>query len=374
MNIEDILTERYRAFENVNKGWGFFIYLNGYIQYIYKTQDIKGIIDKIENDKKGEYKKYRRLKNTTFKEIMDSKKELLQIIKKNKFKEESLKALQELRSFEEGSIWMSGLQIENYNKILSSIANELSQKGYCELIDKFIVNCTGINNIYVDENLMFSKTYNEFFKEKERINFIKKDKIWYCWYCLRFIPEISNSDKIGFENVITDIKEEISEEDVDYVVNFGMINAKQKTSNYAFEPNTSEGFEEDIKIYKDYAKRLHLYILEELSILKTNTKEEKVVYNDGTLFFKGAEFDFNNKPIQKDLLNTLFKKPKCKWTNDEIWEDWGENDFKAKTLKFYTASDEINKTIALDTGIRDFLIKSTKQIQINPKYLEQKVR
>jgi len=98
-------------------------------------------------------------------------------------------------------------------------------------------------------------------------------------------------------------------------------------------------------------------------------KIEKTTFRSGTLFFQNKQLNFDKKPIQKDLLNTLFKKPKYKWTNDEIWEDWGENDLKGKTLKFYTASDEINKTIALDTGIRDFLIKSTKQIQINQKYI-----
>jgi hypothetical protein len=92
-------------------------------------------------------------------------------------------------------------------------------------------------------------------------------------------------------------------------------------------------------------------------------------FKDGTLYFEDKQFNFNRKQIQKDLLNTLFKKPKYNWSNDEIWEDWGEEDFKNKTLKFYTASDEINKMIALETGVRDFLIKGTKQVQINPKYL-----
>jgi hypothetical protein len=92
-------------------------------------------------------------------------------------------------------------------------------------------------------------------------------------------------------------------------------------------------------------------------------------FKDGTLYFEDKQFNFNRKQIQKDLLNTLFKKPKYNWSNDEIWEDWGEEDFKNKTLKFYTASDEINKMIALETGVRDFLIKGTKQVQINPKYI-----
>lgn len=127
-----------------------------------------------------------------------------------------------------------------------------------------------------------------------------------------------------------------------------------------------------------HIQQLHNNLMEKLSeieikdlnnMLNKKIGGKNISFKDGILYFLNKEFDFNNKPIQKDLLNTLFKKPKYQWTNDEIWEDWGENDLKTKTLKFYTASDEINKTITLDTGIRDFLIKSTKQIQINPKYL-----
>jgi hypothetical protein len=79
-------------------------------------------------------------------------------------------------------------------------------------------------------------------------------------------------------------------------------------------------------------------------------------------------------PIQADLLNTLFKEPEKNWSNDEIYEDWGEGDFKEKTNKFYTAGYEINRAIAVETTIKDFLILSTKEIRINEKYLNNIIR
>lgn len=100
-----------------------------------------------------------------------------------------------------------------------------------------------------------------------------------------------------------------------------------------------------------------------------NFKKLKVKFNDGCLIINNIKIDFNNKPLQKDLLNTLFKDTKKNWSNDEIWEDWGENDLVERTLKFYSASDNINKTITSKIGITDFLIKNTKQVRINPKYL-----
>jgi hypothetical protein len=138
-----------------------------------------------------------------------------------------------------------------------------------------------------------------------------------------------------------------------------------------FDINPSEIINRDDDLFN--IQKLHNDLMEKLSNMEaaniTNTAG-KFVYKKGILYFRDKTIDFNRKPIQKDLLNTLFKKPKYKWTNDEIWEDWGERDLMGKTLKFYTASDEINKTIALDTGIKDFLIKNTKQIQINQKYIE----
>jgi hypothetical protein len=110
-------------------------------------------------------------------------------------------------------------------------------------------------------------------------------------------------------------------------------------------------------------------LISNAKLSEQSTPKVSAKFKDGTLYFENKQFNFNRKQIQKDLLNTLFKKPKYNWSNDEIWEDWGEEDFKNKTLKFYTASDEINKMIALETGVRDFLIKGTKQVQINPKYV-----
>lgn len=122
------------------------------------------------------------------------------------------------------------------------------------------------------------------------------------------------------------------------------------------------------------AKELKLEPTEDIQRKKTdhnidNLKKLKIKFNKGCLIINNTKIDFNKKPLQKELLNTLFKDTKRNWSNDEIWEDWGEDDLTKRTLKFYSASDNINKTIALEKGIKDFLIKDTKQIKINSKYL-----
>jgi len=111
---------------------------------------------------------------------------------------------------------------------------------------------------------------------------------------------------------------------------------------------------------------------EKIKKLETETRFDS---KSGILFFKDREINFINKPNQKDLLITIFKDPKKKWYYDEIQEDW---DPKADLLgvyknnswkKFYSAGDDINNAIAVEIQIKDFLIKNTKHIQINSKYL-----
>lgn len=117
------------------------------------------------------------------------------------------------------------------------------------------------------------------------------------------------------------------------------------------------------------AKLSEIEIKKALNKKRKTIKNSKASYKGGILYIKNKKISFSSKPNQRNLLNTLFKHPENIWDNDEIWEDWGEQDLIGKTLKFYTASDEINKKIAIETGLKDFLIKSTMQIQINPKYL-----
>lgn len=125
--------------------------------------------------------------------------------------------------------------------------------------------------------------------------------------------------------------------------------------------------------------------LESITSLKPNseqpTKKEKpsenpIKYEQGILYFKNKEIDFTSKRNQKELLITLFKEPAKNWSYDEIQEDWDEE--MAKKLikypenywrKFYTAGDGINQAIAIKTQTEDFIIKDTKEIRINPKYI-----
>jgi len=105
----------------------------------------------------------------------------------------------------------------------------------------------------------------------------------------------------------------------------------------------------------------------------------KAKYSDGIIFFGGKKIDFNKAQNQRYLLKILFKNVRKNWHYDEIagdsdWDEtgidvWLEN--KPAWKKFYSAGDDINKAVAVETGIKDFIIKNTKEIRINPKYLSK---
>lgn len=107
----------------------------------------------------------------------------------------------------------------------------------------------------------------------------------------------------------------------------------------------------------------------------TNTKKVAIFDKDnGILLFQNKKFNFSKKYNQKELLEILFQDAQKNWYYDEVQEKSTFSELlqsKNKPLwrKFYTASDEINKFIAIDLGIKDFILKSTKQIRINPKYV-----
>lgn len=102
----------------------------------------------------------------------------------------------------------------------------------------------------------------------------------------------------------------------------------------------------------------------------------KAKYNNGILYFRDTEIDFRNKQNQKDLLATLFEDPKKNWYYDEIQDKWDEmiklgavDRRKDYWKKFYSAGDDINTAVAIETQVKDFIIKNTKEIRINPKYI-----
>lgn len=99
--------------------------------------------------------------------------------------------------------------------------------------------------------------------------------------------------------------------------------------------------------------------------------EPHLSYASHKLSFKGKEI-FIPGGDQDDLCQVLFKNKtalKREWSWDEITEKWGGDPNDNNWRKVYNAGREINKKVAIETGIKDLLDVNKKTIRVNPKFL-----
>jgi PAS domain S-box-containing protein len=93
----------------------------------------------------------------------------------------------------------------------------------------------------------------------------------------------------------------------------------------------------------------------------------------GVLLVGNAEVKFQKFSKQYYLLQIIFKEKDCKnkdWQFSEISEIMDiESKFDWK--KLYNVADAIRKNIAIETGIKDFFIRTTQSLKINPSYLKE---
>lgn len=76
---------------------------------------------------------------------------------------------------------------------------------------------------------------------------------------------------------------------------------------------------------------------------------------------------------QYELLRIIFEDPKDaskEWFFSEVAEHYDEAD-EYPIKKFYNAVYQLNKNIAVETGVKDFFIKNTQSFQINNRYLSE---
>jgi len=99
--------------------------------------------------------------------------------------------------------------------------------------------------------------------------------------------------------------------------------------------------------------------------------EPHLSYISHKLSFKGKDI-FIPGGDQDDLCQILFKNKaslKRVWSWDEITEKWGGNLNDDNWRKVYNAGREINKKVAIETGIKNLLDVNKKTVNVNPKFL-----
>lgn len=407
----DILREQYNAVINQEADRGFFVSLAGYVDYILEIPTLKKSVDEVMLIKQKEYEKLAELEDKAIKELERAKIKLLKVIKDNNIPPDSLgfgqttailqggfkNILDQLEAFEEGTRYsVSGFKSDNLEQFLFDIASILLKLGHQSLIKDFIVSNEKYERYYYEPdsafritgnengNFIFSNTLKLRRDQTKLIENAQKYELWGAFDALLKLQKafLEKSKNISFGDMAkkygnnTKNYQEASDA-IDVVFFAEDLSAISGDKSFFASQNTQSHLKKGD--FKNHLSRVNTYLLKELA--KTGNKmvettEIKATYKNGVLFFNGKEINFRNKQNQKDLLETLFKEPKKNWSYDEIQGQW-DGMMEAKLIrrpenywkKFYTAGDNINEAVAIETQIKDFVIKNTKEIRVNPEYI-----
>lgn len=92
------------------------------------------------------------------------------------------------------------------------------------------------------------------------------------------------------------------------------------------------------------------------------------------IIFKGQEIVMPSDSNQDSLCRVIFKDKdslRKEWNWDEMLEEWGGSyDGKEAWRKVYNAAREINKKVAIETGVKDLLIVKKLTTALDPNYLK----
>lgn len=127
-----------------------------------------------------------------------------------------------------------------------------------------------------------------------------------------------------------------------------------------------------------YTQKLHNDIIEKLEteqMFEKNMKEKELTFDieNSVLYFlnEAIIISQNVQSSAHDLLKTIFKDKTRIWNTDEVLDDWNYylSDEKPPKNKVYQSGKAVNRIVAQNTMVKDFLDISTKSISINKKYL-----
>ncbi|MFH1564326.1 MAG: hypothetical protein ABIC82_00550 [bacterium] len=384
MTTIELLEKQYQSFINQKRDWNFFLGLADYVKFINETPELHLLLEKTKECKLKQIETINKLEKEAIAELLKTKKEILKKIRNNKITKQGLpEALLKLEDFENGKIYPNHYKSSRLDEGLKNLIKILSDSE------------EDFNKNYPRYGLS-AKLLKRMIKSSE-LHKKKETELWGAYEKIQFVFKIIHSgekylytlekDPDRYDEYLGFIKE------METIKNDGerpflsLLPSPKKEENRFFDYREKE-FKKDN--YNLYATRIHNYLIQKLGlkqktkikkfnkkILKDKTKidintkiDAKTKYINRVLYFRNKEIDFRNKPNQQELLATLFKEPTKNWFYDEIYEEWGETDIiKNGWKKLYTAGNSINKAVAIETGVKDFIIKNTKQIQINSNYV-----
>lgn len=361
-----ILGHQYTGLINQTENWDFFLGLADYVKTLESLAPTKALIEAMEKQAEVSRKLYDQFNNSALAELTRSATQMSEIAERFAKQSEPVRqAVQEMQKYINGSVISSDL-LHSIDHSIFDVARRLNESGLGEMIKRFEDNNKAIQNIY--GNYTFSESLQKFDNERTKLERVEQIEPWGAWQHLPITKEIVLEPDV----IIEKTKEKAETDPSQKMLLWDLFILKGEMENI----RTGEATDDKVVIfklkdYKNYLQRVHNFITAQL--LKADA-EMKLDFDDARsiLYFAGKEITISQR-AQSDaheLLRTLFKDTAKEWNTDEILDDW-RFDVNGNTpkKKAYHAGKAVNRIVAQETQIKDFLDVDTKKISINKRYL-----
>lgn len=347
-NALAIIDQQYKGFIDVADHWQFFRGLAEYTKTIQELVPAQPLIEMMEQQREMERQVLAVMDSGAMVELQKAAEQMTKIAET--VAEQSapiVKIVEDINGRLNGSI-LSSNPLHGLDRSIFDLARSLRESGFADAIKVYENPHPLRQNIY--GNYTFSSTLEKVDEEEKRVERVAQIEPWGAW------EQLPTVRRVVFEpqSVDTLLAQEME-----------LIRKGEMSGD-------SELFFFKKSEFSDFARRVHTYLTTELR--KTDGAPTALDFDvaQSTLYFTGASIRIKKRAQSDahDLLATIFKQRDKLWNNDEVLDDWTiRKHEKVAKNKVYQAGKAVNRLIAEETKIRDFLDVSTKTVAITKKYL-----
>lgn len=261
-----VLEQQYEGFINTT-GWNFFRGLADYVKTVQETIPTKHIVEALEKQQEMARKPYEIVSARAFKELSKSAEKIIQITENLSKEYERYKPvtqkIDEIKAQLAGTFRITS-PLQNLDSNIMDVAIQIKALGYSDTIKQFEDEPKRIKNMYGD--YVFSPTYEKIAIEEKKLERRKETEAWGAWAELPIVekvilePEELNKEarkdieylreRKGIKSCVIDEFEDIRVQEMDCI----------RASKIEGEKTIFFKLAD----YKDYARRIHIYITTEL--------------------------------------------------------------------------------------------------------------
>jgi len=333
-DVIKILERYFKTLQEIETNLSFALALGDYIKFIQDTPELNKIIKNLTRKRDLLKQKIIDCEKESTAELVLVKDNFLKIIKENKITSKELdEALEWLTGHFNGRVISGGSNSENIDSYLVDIGRILVGSGHKDKIKNYIKNING------EECFVFSEKLKEIRAIDKKLQEIRETELWGHWDYLECIANIVAGQKLDWfpdkdidfnrTQIIIDIKENLGwsvREIIKIEREFF------KNQNNSIVSNTI------LKKYKNYATRIHNYLIQELS------KEESAAITKKSkqkgFIEKITIVEMNNG---KHLIAINDKLKEAKQIKSSEWWEIFIREVKERTMQNRTNVKEIPK-------------------------------